>query len=151
MKPIVKFFAGYGIAAFVFAVARILAGMFLMLLVLASPARAQDHPLRDSLAWSIPLVASSTFDRQTSIAWSSHPSTCIEGNASRRNQDGTLDAWKATKDDALQTAVLVGALYGTKRLHWKVAEKVMKVVILGRSAEYTYRGVQSLRNCQVVR
>lgn len=124
----------------------------LLMLLLAAPARAQanqEHPLRDSLLWSIPLVVSSTFDRQTSLVWSSHPSNCYEANTSRSNPDGTLNGWKAAKDDAIQTGVLVGALYAVKRLHWKKAETVMKVVILGRSAEYAYQGVRSMRNCQV--
>lgn len=131
--------------------------IIIVILLLASQAFAQtlaptnQHPLRDSLAWSTPLLASAAFDRQTSLYWSSHPSNCTEGNYSRRNADGTLDGWKATRDDMMQTAAYVSALYLTKRLHWKVAEKMMKVAILGRSGIYTYNGVQSLRLCEVTR
>jgi hypothetical protein len=110
-------------------------------------AAADAGPLRETLQWTLPLAASSAFDRQTSLAWSSHPSHCTEGNLSRRNPDGTLNGWKATRDDLAETAAYAGVLYMTKRLHWTRAERFVQGAIVGRSAVSTYYGVKSLRIC----
>ena len=110
-------------------------------------AAADAQPFRETLRWTLPLAASSAFDRQASLAWSSRPSNCTEGNLSRRNPDGTLAGWKATRDDLLETVAYAGLLYLTKRLHWRRAERFMQVAIVGRSAVYAFYGVKSLRQC----
>lgn len=112
---------------------------------------SNEHPLRDSLMWGLPLAGAAAFDRHTSLYWSTYSSNCTEGNLSRRNPDGTLNGFKATIDDALTTAAFVGAVYMTKRLHWRYAEVFAKGALVGRAAMFVSAGVKSLRECKVVR
>jgi len=125
-------------------------GLSLLLAVSASAQEREPRPLRETLHWVAPLAAASTFDRQTSLAWSSHPSNCAEGNLSRRNPDGTLNGRRALVDDAWQTAAAAGALYLSKRLRWRAAEWAAKLFIAGQTANYAWYGVSSLRLCHAV-
>lgn len=118
--------------------------------VVQMPEVQSGRPLRDTLTWATIPLAGFAFDHQTSIDWSSHPTNCTEGNLSRRNADGTLDGWKAFKDEAVEMGVMVGSLYLVKRLGWKKAEAVVKVVIVARAAQSSYYGFKSLSRCHAV-
>ena len=131
--------------------------LLLLLVALLAPrlAWAQEapqsgHPLRETMRWIVPLAATSTFDRHTSLAWSSHPSNCVEGNQSRRNPDGTLNGRKALIDDAWQTAAAAGGLYLAKRLRLRPAEWLLKGYIAARTVNYTYYALESLTMCHEV-
>lgn len=109
---------------------------------------AEAGPLRESLQWAAVPAAGFTFDHATSVAWSSHPSTCTEANLQLRNPDGTMNGPKSFIVKAEFTAGYIGALYLTKRLRWKHAETIVKVLMVGQAAQSSYYGVKSLRICR---
>jgi len=122
-----------------------------VLLSLASPLSAQEtlheHPLGDSIKWVTFSISATAFDHATSIAWSSRPSNCTEGTLSRRNADGTLNGWRAARDEGLEAAGFLGALYIAKKFHWRLMEVVVKSVIITQAVESTYYGIKSLAVC----
>lgn len=109
---------------------------------------AEAGPLADSLKWAAVPAAGFTFDHATSIAWSSHPSTCTEANLLVRNFDGTMNGPKSASIKAAFTGGFVAALYASKKLHWRPVEVAVKALMIGYAAQSSYYGVKSLVICR---